>query len=381
MTSLNSEAKFQRLKSLISRHMEYNGVNIIREDWRVSFRTFVCATFVLMQPFVNISSFLYYSHSLDMLTENLSLGCSGIQLVVRTYFYLCQRDLCRNVIREIGEQRLLLGLPDNERMEQLFCKSFDWMARYYWIMHASYLSAITFIAMALVIPDPKKHGLPLAYRLPLLPPDEQDLYWYITFAYHVGLILMAIHYLVPIDGMMMVSLFSARTRVHALKVLLEELDEKIGLSEWQRTEHLEANLNRIIELHVSIRRFTRLINNSYQLHYFTVFGTICFVLCLSVNLIVVTPKNSIYNYLLASICQLFVGCYFGNLLLIENDSLSSCVYCIRWYRMTIAQQKKILILITNTQPDLQVSALFLPVNMASFVTIIRAAYSFFTVIH
>ncbi|XP_052859738.1 odorant receptor 4-like [Anopheles cruzii] len=334
----------------------------------------------LVQLYLGYVSFMQYSGTLELLAESLSIMVTYIQVVGRCYFYVFQQESCRKIVQNIREQRMHFGAKSNPAIEQLFHGADEQLVHLYRVLYWMYAAAmISFLSMPAIYPDPRKYNLPLAFTFPFLPVDNR-FWWYFTYLYHFAMIWKCIHLLVVIDGVMVMAMMSVRKRIQALKVLLQQLDEKIQASPWKRTDHLELDLKRIIELHVSIKEFMRDFSDSYRWHFFMIAGTVCFEICMALNVIATTVRNPVYPYLLATTTQLLVMCFFGNVLLIENDTLSDCVYNIHWYRMTISQQKKIMFMVANAQPDMSANAIFLNVQMATFITIIRAAYSYFTIL-
>uniref|UniRef100_A0A182FAQ6 Uncharacterized protein n=2 Tax=Anopheles albimanus TaxID=7167 RepID=A0A182FAQ6_ANOAL len=334
---------------------------------------------ILIQPYLSYKAIFIHKDSPDALTESLSISATSVQVFARAYFYIFQRSMCRSLVENIRQQRVLFGANEYPDVEDVFARSADRMLIFYHLLHGSYLSALSFVLMAIVMPDPKKFGLPLAFHFPFLPLDN-PIWWYFTFVHHAVMIFIAVHLLVVIDGTMMISMISVSARIQAMKVLLRRLDENIQCAPWYKTQALEAELDRIIVLHESIKDFARQINRSFTIHFFAIFATICLVICMCLNVIAISPKSSVYPFLGASTSQLFVMCYFGNILLIENDSLSTDIYSVQWYRMTISQQKKIMFMIANAQPDIKVGTVFMLANMTTFVTVVRAAYSYFTIL-
>ncbi|XP_050072234.1 odorant receptor 49b-like [Anopheles maculipalpis] len=376
-----SEANFERLFALIARHMEVLKLNIFKPDWRLSLRTIVVLAAIGFMPILTAFSVSKYGEHLEIVVECITQACTGMQVFIRSYFYLRQRDQCRQIAKEIREQRISYGANQDDRMEQLFQRATERMLFLYRLMYAMYCGSFFFLLGPLIMPDPRKASLPLAFRIPYLPPNENLLYWCLNYLHHILLNVVGIHHLAPIDGVIVVALISMCTRIGALELMLKELDEKIVDSKWQQTKHLEPYLDRIIELHTDMKRFADLVKSTFEMHFFTIFGMICFIICMCLNVIAGQPRNSIYPLLLASVCQLFMVCLFGNVLLIVNDRLPNSIYEIRWYRLTVAQQKKILFLLANAQTDVMMSAVFMPVNMTSFVAVCRAAYSYFTILH
>ncbi|XP_049547983.1 odorant receptor 4-like [Anopheles darlingi] len=360
-------------------HMCVLGVHVFDPDRKPSPHLIYCLTVILMQPYLSYNAIFIHKNSPDALTESLSISATSTQVFARAYFYIFQRALCRSLVDNIRQQRVLFGADEDPEVEEVFARNADRMWMFYHLLHGSYLSALSFVVMAAVMPDPKKFGLPLAFHFPFLPLDN-PVWWYFTYFHHAAMIFVAVHLLLIIDGTMMISMISVSARIQALKVLLRRLDEKIQSVPWYKTHALESELNRIIELHESIKEFARQINRSFTIHFFAIFATICLVICMCLNVIAISPKSSVYPFLGASTSQLFVMCFFGNILVIENDSLSTDIYSVQWYRMTVSQQKKIMFMIANAQPDIKVGTVFMLANMTTFVTVVRAAYSYFTIL-
>ncbi|XP_049276691.1 odorant receptor 46a-like [Anopheles funestus] len=376
-----SEANLERLFVLIGKHMDLLKLNILDPGWRVTVLPVIVFAMIAFMPFLTAFSVRKYYAYLEIIVECLTQSCTGMQVFFRSYFYLSQRDLCRRIVQEMRDQRFAYGADRDDRMEQLFQRATERMLFLYRLIYAMYCGSYFFLLGPLIMPDPRKSSLPLAFCIPFLPPEESWLYWCLNYAHHIMLNVIGIHHLAPMDGVVLLALISVCTRIGALELMLEELDEKITASEWQQTERLEPYLNRIIELHSDMKRFADLINNTFQMHFFSIFTMICLIICMCLNVIASQPKNSIYPLMVASICQLLVICLFGNILLIANERLPACIYGIQWYRLNIAQQKKLLFLLGNAQPDIEMSAVFMPVNMTSFVAVLRAAYSYFTILH
>uniref|UniRef100_A0A182W0A4 Uncharacterized protein n=1 Tax=Anopheles minimus TaxID=112268 RepID=A0A182W0A4_9DIPT len=376
-----SETNIERVFGLIGKHMEVLKLNILNPNWRLSVLPIVVFALIGFMPILTAFSVRKYYDFLEIIVECLTQACTGMQVFFRSYFYLCQRDLCRQIVEEMREQRISYGANRSERMERLFQRATERMMFIYRLIYAMYCGSFFFLLGPLIMPDPRKSSLPLAFRIPFLPPDENLVYWCLNYMHHIMLNVIGIHHLAPMDGIVILALISTCTRIGALQQMLEELDEQITVAEWQQTEHLEPYLDRIIELNSDMKRFVGLVNSTFEMHFFSVFTMICLIICMCLNVIASQPKNSIYPLMMASICQLLVICLFGNILLIANDRLPASIYGIQWYRLTLAQQKKLLFLLANAQPDIEMSAVFMPVNMTSFVTVLRAAYSYFTILH
>ncbi|XP_052859611.1 odorant receptor 85b-like [Anopheles cruzii] len=374
------ENSFERLIASIAADMQTTGVNVFDPNWKPSLPVLVTLVLCIFQPYLSVVSLLKYRDSIEQLAEVMSIMLAYVQLVGRCPFYAFKRQWCCSMVQNIRNQRTLFGAQDNPAIEQLFDRSERRLLILYRLLYWTYLAVmVSFLSVTLLYPDAKKNNLPLAFQFPFLPVEE-PFWWYFTYLYQCAMFWNTIHILVTIDGIMALSLTSVRTRIHALKLMLRTLDEKILAAPWKHTDHLDPELHRIIELHVSIKQFMKDLTGSFKMHFFIIFGTGCLDICTLLSMIAIEPRTPIYPYLAASLSQLFVMCFFGHLLLIENDGLADCVYCIHWYRLSVCQQKKIRFIIANAQPEMKANAILMPVTMASFVTVVRASYSYFAIL-
>uniref|UniRef100_A0A182K5Q6 Odorant receptor n=1 Tax=Anopheles christyi TaxID=43041 RepID=A0A182K5Q6_9DIPT len=349
--------------------MEVLKLNIINPNWHPTFRSLTVLVAIVFIPFLIIYSATVYRQHFETVLEALSVAGCGMQVFFRTYFYLFQRERCRQIVEEVREQRSVYGAEDDPRMEQLFRDGTARMLFFYRLIHLMYGACFFFQLGPLIVPDPHKCNLPLPLQLPFIPPDQNVAYYCINYAHHILLNLLAVFHLLPMDGVLILALINICTRIAALQLLLQQLDEKLSVAQWQRTEHLDADLNRIIELHIATKRFARVIYNTYQMHFFTMFSMLCFVICMCMNVVARNPQSTLIPFGVASTGQLFVICMLGNVLYIASDRLKEGVYGIQWYRCTISQQKRLLFLLANAQSEIVMSAVFIPVTMTSFVAV------------
>ncbi|XP_077290349.1 odorant receptor Or1-like [Arctopsyche grandis] len=81
------------------------------------------------------------------------------------------------------------------------------------------------------------------------------------------------------------------------------------------------------------------------------------------------------------VSEFLVQCYAGNELTLQASGLSESAYDCQWYTSNIHFKRMTLILMIRAQKPLKVTAgKFFSISTASFVTIMKGAYSFFAVI-
>lgn len=80
--------------------------------------------------------------------------------------------------------------------------------------------------------------------------------------------------------------------------------------------------------------------------------------------------NSSYVFFLACLAQTFIYCFFGNHLSVKNANLITAIYDINWHEMSKKNQKHLRYLLEGAQRPLQLTSIFLPLNLQSFLRVI-----------
>ncbi|XP_050675897.1 odorant receptor 94b-like [Leptidea sinapis] len=86
-------------------------------------------------------------------------------------------------------------------------------------------------------------------------------------------------------------------------------------------------------------------------------------------------------YLLNMLCQVFIYCYEGNELSVESENISRAAYEFPWYTSSVDTRRSVLIMMTRCCRIAKLTAAgFTTLSLASFMSICKASYSFFTVL-
>lgn len=81
------------------------------------------------------------------------------------------------------------------------------------------------------------------------------------------------------------------------------------------------------------------------------------------------------------IIRFFVPCYFGNEIQHDYEEILRDVYNIDWVDANKLQKQRFMIIQENLKPKFQLRASkILPINLTSFMRILRSAYSLYTVL-
>ncbi|CAF4885743.1 unnamed protein product [Pieris macdunnoughi] len=87
------------------------------------------------------------------------------------------------------------------------------------------------------------------------------------------------------------------------------------------------------------------------------------------------------EYLGAVALDIFVYCYFGNQIILQADRVSTAAYQSAWTTMGVAPRRLLLnMLLANRRPVIMRAGRFLPMNLHTFVLIIKTSFSYYTLL-
>ncbi|XP_022831787.1 putative odorant receptor 85e isoform X1 [Spodoptera litura] len=87
------------------------------------------------------------------------------------------------------------------------------------------------------------------------------------------------------------------------------------------------------------------------------------------------------EYLAAVALDIFVYCYYGNQIILQADRVSTAAYQSMWHTMGIRPRKVLLnILLANRRPVVVRAGKFLPMDLHTFVVIIKTSFSYYTLL-
>ncbi|XP_053661379.1 odorant receptor 4-like [Anopheles marshallii] len=348
------------------------GLDVLDTNWKVSPLTMCIISIFAFQHY---GSFLFLKTHLDafgVFTECFSVSAVGLEIVIRMRLLIYHRKMLNEAIEAIGNQNNLFS--HSESFKKLANQFYKVVSVSLHMIGGIYLSTMMFELIPILYPDPNKSNLPLAVYIPHMPHDVAP-YWHINYAFHTFINLICVMFLVAVDGILVLSMLAAVYQIKGLKLCFQELDTGVEQAD------LHRELVRICKTHQSIKTFVRLLEQTYYLDLLVDFGLVCVILCMGLNVIAVDIMQPIGFYLLSVAFQLFLLCFCGNLLLIESDSLSDCLYSIDWYLMPVSEQKLFMFMIANAQKPQMLNGIFMPLILSSFMSVIKASYSYFTLLH
>ncbi|KAK9884864.1 hypothetical protein WA026_009086 [Henosepilachna vigintioctopunctata] len=110
------------------------------------------------------------------------------------------------------------------------------------------------------------------------------------------------------------------------------------------------------------------------------------VICISCfQLLLFDPSSTNFlgmlEFLITIICQIYMYCHYGNQLRYQSSLIGTAAYMSDWYTFDLNSKKMLIILMERAQQPLFFNAgNILPLSMATFVSILRKAYSLLAVL-
>ncbi|XP_050070403.1 odorant receptor 22c-like [Anopheles maculipalpis] len=366
------DQELEQIIAFLRRPLRLLGLDVLDSSWKLTPLTIFTIGMFIMQHYASGWSLTTHLDQFILFTECFSTSAVGLEIAIRMGLLFYHRELLNETVDIIKNQNNLFRRSEGfAALAHQFNRVVSFSVH---MIAVIYMSTMMFELIPIVYPDPKKSNLPLAVFIPHMPHDVAP-YWHINYVFHTVMNLICVMFLVSVDGTLVLSLLAAVYQIKGLKLCFQELDTSAEQSE------LHRELVHICKTHQSIKQFIRLLEQTYYLDLLVDFGLVCLILCMGLNVIAVDIMQPIGFYLISVAFQLFLLCFCGNLLLIESDSLSECAYSIDWHLMPVAEQKMLMFMIAQSQKPQVLNGIFMPLIMSSFLSVIKASYSYFTLLH
>ncbi|VVC93959.1 unnamed protein product [Leptidea sinapis] len=147
---------------------------------------------------------------------------------------------------------------------------------------------------------------------------------------------------------------------------------------------VRSQLGKCVREHQDVLRTVSLLQDCFSEPTFAQFTVSLVIICVTAfQLQTGKPVRmlSMACYLLNMLCQVFIYCYEGNELSIESENISRAAYEFPWYTSSVDTRRSVLIMMTRCCRIAKLTAAgFTTLSLASFMSICKASYSFFTVL-
>ncbi|XP_013174915.1 PREDICTED: odorant receptor 4-like [Papilio xuthus] len=220
----------------------------------------------------------------------------------------------------------------------------------------------------------------------LYPFDAFNIYaWPFVYIHQVWSAVLAVFTVLGPDSLLYTSCVVINEHFyelkHKIKLIFDQHDPVLDMQD----NGLKRKIVNVVEFHKQLIRYLHLIETIYSK------STLCNVLTSSLlicftgfnvmavdNLIMVMP---FIPFLLMVVGQIFLLCYYGDLIQKSNEGLSDAVYSSAWYEIRSPLTKNLIIILIRAQKPFKFTAYgFMDINIAAFTRIMSTSWSYFALL-
>ncbi|CAG4991781.1 unnamed protein product [Colias eurytheme] len=182
-----------------------------------------------------------------------------------------------------------------------------------------------------------------------------------------------------------------RCRLRLLDLSLRTLCDgfqvgETGLIAPEEEEVIYLRLRRCVQRHQAVLNDAQLLQDCFSIATLSQFTVSIFIICVTAYQLAFESKTiigvaSMIFYLVTMMMQVFIYCYQGNQLVVESEAISAAAYECPWYTCRAPLRLALLVIMTRATRSFKLTAANLTeLSLATFVSIIKASYTFFTVL-
>ncbi|XP_067207945.1 putative odorant receptor 85d isoform X1 [Linepithema humile] len=145
-------------------------------------------------------------------------------------------------------------------------------------------------------------------------------------------------------------------------------------------------LRECVTQHIYISKFAFMVNQKFKLTITIQFIVSTLVVCFNLYQMTQTSMLSakyiqIVLYMLCMLIQISFYCWYGNEVKLKSQQLISNAFEIEWFTLDHNMQKNLLMIMTRSTIPIQLSsALVIPMNLESFVGLLKTSYSAYNIL-
>ncbi|XP_055585554.1 odorant receptor 22c-like [Uranotaenia lowii] len=177
-----------------------------------------------------------------------------------------------------------------------------------------------------------------------------------------------------------IGIMVACCQLDAIKLMLAKFNDMLtdpSASE----ELLTEELNEIIRLHSLIKSYMSKYQDKFGFFFIFVFLAVAIIVGMCLNVVASNAMSSSAFLMLSVVSTGFLYCSIGTYLLVINDGLVNAIYDIDWYMLLISNQKQVIFFLANAQPDASFHAYFFTLDLSTFVQIMKASFSYYSLLN
>ncbi|XP_059612685.1 odorant receptor 67c-like [Phlebotomus argentipes] len=206
---------------------------------------------------------------------------------------------------------------------------------------------------------------PMRFLIPGIP--QSSIFFYpCNIIYQICFYFAILHIVMGVDCVIMITICYFRGENMAIVELIGQLDGSDCDQEYKKV------LKMVYEIHQIVSKNIKDLLGSYWHIYFYKLITIIMYLCFVFFIF----QSSHTNIMIALLCtvivmgEIFIICFFGQLLKSSAEDISEALYMTKWYEMDVKDQKNALLLLMRFQRPVKIEAFgFGVISIYTFVQV------------
>ncbi|XP_071055264.1 odorant receptor 10-like [Onthophagus taurus] len=249
------------------------------------------------------------------------------------------------------------------------------MEKYHFIIARVYQGIALFTAsMYSIFPFITKHLM-----VPVYFGFDPEKYLYGQFIYELVCFMLNAYNNMSLDCICVALVNVASAQFEILK---DYLENHLGHDD----EEIEQNLQKCVKYHNAILDFVQRVEEifTYGIFFQMISGVI--ILCMTGIQFLITPVKSLRFFLMTfyfitMVFQIAIYEWFGQIILEKSSDLVQCCYMSNWTDFNTKNKKMLFIIMERAKrPIILTAGYFVTLSLATFMSILRSAYSYFAVL-
>ncbi|XP_019527877.1 odorant receptor 22c-like [Aedes albopictus] len=370
---INSAAQFYH--EMVQRTDKFSrllGANLIRHDFSMINRTFavmVClhATYI----YLFTTSMYYYRNDIEKILLNITTIGFSIQMLAKIHLYAFRRERIVEIndLNQIYYENKYL---DSKTVKDALIKS----ARLtYVVVKLNFIFSSAY--WIVIITGPLTYSIITQNRL--LPfgfewthSDDWTAYA-INFTSQAILVFFVVVATIASDDTFIVYLLTGCGQMDAIVASLQDMNAMIDGDAQERK--ITEQLTRIIKLHQHLLLYMTELQDKYSGYFLITLGVLSYIMIVSLFAFILINWAMGLVLVLIGTSQLFFVCFLGTYLKMKYDELLLEIWLLKWYKLSIRNQKSYLLFLNGAQVPLSLTAIFTPLDMSAYLSIHKTLYS------
>ncbi|XP_045447837.1 uncharacterized protein LOC123656176 [Melitaea cinxia] len=318
---------------------------------------------------------------LNLMTATLFLLFTNVSLLTKIVNAICKKEIIRIVLQEAHDEL------SNEQREvgKEIVKSCDVETTKQLMLYTA-LSYITILAFA---SSTEKNQLPLRAWYPY--DTSKTPAYQLTYAHQSIALSCAAAINICLDTLVTSLISQCRCRLRLISLSLRTLCDDLeisykGMMTDASSRTVNQRLRNCVLHHQAVLAQTKVLQSCFKIPIFIQFSVSMIIICVTAYQLAVDTSNfgriiAVVVYLLVMMLQVFFYCYHGSELVDESEGVSRAAYECPWYTFSVPTRRSLLMIMTRTRLVARLTAAgIMELSLSLFMSLIKASYSFFTVL-